>query len=353
MGDIIIEKSGGSPVQSTGRTAYIDQQVKNDLETIICSNFCTAFRVKPEYDPQFIFYYLRNIYHSGVFFQFESQTTGIKNLMLDVALKEIPLSDFDLQTQRRIATILSALDRKIILNNLINDNLEAMAKTIYHYRFVQNADEKWEKKTLSELEIDVIRGVTYHKQDIKNEKDKDVYGLLRATNITGHVLDLNDLVYVDASFVSENQTLNPFDILITMSSGSKEHVGKNGLYYFEDRKRSFGAFCSKIKVNEKYKYLIYMYLQSIQFRNYVKNICLGTNINNLNNEHITSHRLIIPDDDSLQLFNNCVLSFFLKIQKNTIENIHLIRLRDWLLPRLMNGQVSEVKRSAFADDCYL
>jgi len=96
-----------------------------------------------------------------------------------------------------------------------------------------------------------------------------------------------------------------------------------------------------------------MYLQSIQFRNYVKNICLGTNINNLNNEHITSHSLIIPDDDSLQLFNNCVSSFFFKIQKNTIENIHLTRLRDWLLPRLMNGQVSEVKRSAFADDCYL
>ena len=159
VGDIIIEKSGGSPIQSTGRTAYINHRVKSDLENIVCSNFCTAFRVKPEYDPKFIYYYFRNIYNSDIFFQFESQTTGIKNLLLDSALKEIPLADYNLPIQQSIASILSALDDKIVLNNKINKELEDLAKTIYDYWFVQNADEKWERKKIGEI--------------IKNQKNGD------------------------------------------------------------------------------------------------------------------------------------------------------------------------------------
>ena len=46
VGDIIIEKSGGSPTQSTGRVSFVSQELLDSVGPVVCSNFCTAFRVK-------------------------------------------------------------------------------------------------------------------------------------------------------------------------------------------------------------------------------------------------------------------------------------------------------------------
>lgn len=50
VGDIIIEKSGGSPTQSTGRVSLVSQELLDHAGAVICSNFCTAFRVKERLD---------------------------------------------------------------------------------------------------------------------------------------------------------------------------------------------------------------------------------------------------------------------------------------------------------------
>ncbi|MCV4677651.1 hypothetical protein OFC08_32735, partial [Escherichia coli] len=78
--------------------------------------------------------------------------------------------------------------------------------------------------------IELDRGVTYSKEDVRTQDDKDTIGILRATNVTGNNVDIDDLVFIPSSRVNVNQMLNKFDILIVMSSGSKEHVGKNGVY---------------------------------------------------------------------------------------------------------------------------
>ena len=106
-GDIVIEKSGGSPTQSTGRAVYISQSLLSAKRNIICSNFCTAIRLKPEWNPYFIYQYWRQVYNSGVFFNYEGKTSGLKNLQLEVALKSIPIPEIDLPTQLRIAGIMA------------------------------------------------------------------------------------------------------------------------------------------------------------------------------------------------------------------------------------------------------
>jgi type I restriction enzyme S subunit len=222
-------------------------------------------------------------------------------------------------------------------NNRINDNLEAMAKTLYDYWFVQNADKNWERKPIGEI-VNVIRGVTYTKDVIGKANGKNI-PILRATNINSNEIDLNNMVYVPPVYISENQILNQFDILITMSSGSKEHVGKNAFYYFKE-KVSFGAFCSKLEIKEDFKFLLKIFMNSLEFKNHVKNVCLGTNINNLNNNHINECKIIIPDNQALQKFNLIVQPMFLKMQKNQQQSRKLTQLRDWLLPMLMNGQLS-------------
>lgn len=86
VGDIIIEKSGGSPTQSTGRVSLVSQELLDHAGAVICSNFCTAFRVKKGWIPLYVYYYLQFIYNFGAFFNFEGKTSGIKNLQLDAGL---------------------------------------------------------------------------------------------------------------------------------------------------------------------------------------------------------------------------------------------------------------------------
>lgn len=124
-GDIIIEKSGGSPTQSTGRTVFVSKNLVETKKDIVCSNFCQAFRIKQGWNPLYVYYYLQLVYNSGVFFNFEGKTSGLKNLILDSAFQSITIKKVPLQEQNRVASILSLIDEKIAANHAINDYLAA------------------------------------------------------------------------------------------------------------------------------------------------------------------------------------------------------------------------------------
>ena len=136
-GDLIIEKSGGSPTQSTGRIVYVSEDLIKAKGNVVCSNFCTAFRVKTGWNPLYVYYYWQNVYNHGAFFNFEGKTSGIKNLQLDNALSAIDIEYLPLEKQNQIVASLASIDEKIKVNRQINDNLEAMAKQLYDYWFVQ------------------------------------------------------------------------------------------------------------------------------------------------------------------------------------------------------------------------
>ncbi|MBN2913132.1 MAG: restriction endonuclease subunit S [Ruminococcaceae bacterium] len=79
-GDIVIEISGGSPTQSTGRCTAITQSLLDRYDSsMVCTNFCKAIKPKNGYSL-FVYYYWQYLYEKGVFFSYENGTTGIKNL---------------------------------------------------------------------------------------------------------------------------------------------------------------------------------------------------------------------------------------------------------------------------------
>ena len=79
-GDIVVEISGGSPTQSTGRCTAITQSLLDRYDSsMVCTNFCKAIKPKNGYSL-FIYYYWQYLYEKGVFFSYENGTTGIKNL---------------------------------------------------------------------------------------------------------------------------------------------------------------------------------------------------------------------------------------------------------------------------------
>ena len=97
-GDILIEKSGGSPQQPVGRVAYID----NDITNYTFSNFLQCIRISTELcDPEYLFIYLRTIYKLNYMKYIQSQTTGIINLLMDdfLNIPIILLKDKDAQRE--------------------------------------------------------------------------------------------------------------------------------------------------------------------------------------------------------------------------------------------------------------
>lgn len=309
---------------------------------------------------EFLYYNLK--YNVQRLIQISSGTT------YDSVTKD-QLSNFELivptGNQKNISNFLMDIDQKIELNNKINSELESMAKLIYDYWFVQfdypdengnpykssggkmvyneelqrEIPEGWQSGELKDLAI-LYRGVTYNKFDILDSTKPNSIPILRATNITKNSIDNDNMVFVSSHLVDKNQRLSKYDILITMSSGSKEHIGKNGFYYFEN-KVGFGAFCSRIVSKTPIsRFYLGIFMQSNFTKELIRKQCLGTNINNLNNSIVNSFPLPIPPNSVLSDFHNSVSSIFERIGNNYKENVELVKLRDWLLPVLMNGQVT-------------
>lgn len=88
--DIIVEISGGSPIQSTGRICYISDEILQDINApVLCTNFCRIIRLKNPGLAEYVYNYLLLLYSRGYFFNLENNTTGIKNLIFSAFAKNI------------------------------------------------------------------------------------------------------------------------------------------------------------------------------------------------------------------------------------------------------------------------
>lgn len=125
VGDIIIEKSGGSPTQSTGRTAFVSKELVEKTKNLLCTNFCTAFRIKSGWNPKYIYYKIQNYYNNNVFFNFEGKTSGLKNLQIESAFQAISIDFIPIEEQNAYVEVLDIIERKLNLNRAINRNLAA------------------------------------------------------------------------------------------------------------------------------------------------------------------------------------------------------------------------------------
>ena len=359
VGDIIIEKSGGSPTQSTGRVSLVSQELLDHAGAVICSNFCTAFRVKKGWNPLYVYYYLQFIYNLGAFFNFEGKTSGIKNLQLDAAFAAIPTEDISESIQNNIVVILQGLEKKIAINRQINQNLEAMAKQLYDYWFVQFdfPDENgkpykssggkmvWDKRLKREIPLlwkakiveevaDVYNGATpstvnelnyggdivwITPKDLSDQKQKFVYQGERNISQVGYDSCSTHLLPSNTILMSSRAPIGLLAI-------AKTELCTN---------QGFKSFVSKSKNIATY---LYYYLQ--YHITQIEQLGTGTTFKEVSREDILKFPMLKPSDNVLDLWEEIVSALNdrqLEIQK---ENENLIKQRDELLPLLMNGQVS-------------
>ena len=144
--------------------------------------------------------------------------------------------------------------------------------------------DNWTYAKVSDF-AELLRGISYKKDESRKESQKGYKPILRSNNIN-YELNFVDLVYVPEKKIKSIQFIKEDDIIFAMSSGSKHLVGKSA-----QSKRnydgSYGAFCGLLRVsnlmNKKY---VGLFFKSQEYRKYVSRISKGTNINNLKRDHI-------------------------------------------------------------------
>ncbi len=303
-------------------------------------------------NPFYLFNYLKSLDLSNL-----NSGTGVPSMTFnsyyDLHIK-LPV----LSTQKSIAKILSDLDTKIELNNRINRELEAMAKTLYDYWFVQ-FDFPVASSASATGEVQPEQGeVAERSRSYKSSGGKMVYNaeLKREIPEGWEVKKLAELIikYTDKSIHIESKSiLNKGKYpVITQDNGdfisgftNEENPIKDvPLIIFGDHSCTLryidfsffrGADGTQImSFGNDLNIYVYMYLQSI-----IKQIP-GYGKYERHFKYLKEFDVIVPESQYFRNFQLISKPIFDKISQSRIENQQLSELRDWLLPMLMNGQVT-------------
>ena len=321
---------------------------------------------KDKVDNDFLFYALRN-YVQHIKKRSQGSVFDTINLKsFDLMEIEIPKT---ISTQQKIAKVLSDLDAKIEINNRINIELEAMAKTLYDYWFVQfdfpivtssgvekpykssggkmvynetlkrEIPEGWEVKSLSGL-VDFTRGISYTSSTINDNEGIPMINL-KSLNLNG-TYRIDGLKYFTGK-LNENKIINKNDLLIAITDVTREAeiIGKAILSPDFGNKTVCSCDVARIDILKNSfskNYLRYLF-NSNHYHNYIKHFASGTLVLHLDLNGILWYKDIIPPINLQNKFEDVVNEIDEKITNNLKQNQELSALRDWLLPMLMNGQV--------------
>ena len=315
--NLIIEISGGSPTQSTGRIALISDKILSRYsKPLICSNFCkaiTATGIQPEY----LFNYWLYLYNKDAMFPYENGTTGIKNLDFNSFIQEQDISIPDIKTQQKIVSILSSIDEKIETNKRINDNLEEQAKALFKSWFVDFDRNEWVHCELGDITLITAGGDRPSKYT--NKKTIECYVPIYSNGIDNEGL----YGYTNVAKIHEES--------ITISARGTIGYVCLRLEPYVPIVRLISIIPNKKELSAKYLYL-WALTQNITGT--------GTTQQQLTVPIFRKTPISIPSDTKLKQFNSIADPLFSQIESNKKENIKLSTLRDTLLPKLMSGELS-------------
>lgn len=344
-GDTLLAKI--TPCLENGKTALVD--ILEDDEIAFGSTEFIVLRETEFIDKDYLFYLARSPHFRQLAISSMEGTSGRKRVA-ESALqsREITIPK-DKKEQQKIAKILSSLDDKIELNNKIISELEQMAKELYDYWFVQfdfpDADGKpyrssggkmvynstlkreipegWEVKTVEDA-ADCLFGFPFNTEHFNdNAIGKPIV----------RIRDINDnsISCYTTEQVDEKYRLNNNDIIIGMDGNFHINIWSDNYSYLNQR-------CARIRcdINENTTSLFVIHQISPHIKLREKTVS-RTTVGHLSNDDIRKINIILPP-------NNELLLAFEEFSKKMIhcknESQELAKLRDWLLPMLMNGQVT-------------
>ena len=305
--------------------------------------------------PEYLCLYLSSDY----FIKLASKnTTG--SIIQEIRISDLMNTDIIIppkDTQKCIAESILNVDKKIELNNKINAELEAMAKTIYDYWFLQFEFPNEEGKPYKSS-----GGKMVWNEELKREIPEIFQNLLlkeikNISVITGKTPSTKD----ETNFGNEVPFITIEDLRENVFVvNTKRKLSKKGANAQEKKYIPSGSICvsciatigeiaittetsqtnqqinSVICGREEIRNYLYFYLKNIFLNFKVKS---GNIFSNMNKEEFESVKILLPTENILVKFSKIISLILSKIEVNTKENQELTSLRDFLLPLLMNGQV--------------
>ena len=287
-----------------------------------------------------------------------AQQTKIRHTSPD-KIKECTVWIPSLDVQKGIGRILTDIDNKIAINRQINDNLEAMAKQLYDYWFVQfdfpNEEGKpykssggamvWNEKLKREIptsfdvkslsEIIEVKDGTH---DSPKPQDNG-YFLLTSKHLTERGLDYASAYKIskeDYESINKRSKVDTNDILFSM-------IGTIGNSYFVEKTNINFAIKNmalfKTSAKRWFSEYLYLYLSSCDYKHYEGNSLSGS-IQKFVSLRTLRDMPILYHEDIIKVFAKEVRNIITMMVNLRKENIELTKQRDELLPLLMNGQAS-------------
>ena len=330
--------------------------IADDFEDVLLGYHCALITPNPAVvDGKYLNAFMHTRYIQK-YFENNASGSGQRYTLSNDTISNIPVLLPSIKVQHIIGKLLADLDRKIELNKQINDNLEAMAKQLYDYWFVQfdfpNEEGKpykssggamvWNEK----LKREIPQGWTAAK--IKDVAQTYSGGTPTSTN--SEYYDGGDIPWINSgelnnpiitsttNYITEeglnnsSAKLYPQDTVLVALYGAT--AGKVSLLSFEACSNQ--AVCSVIPQNKIMTTYIRYYLSSL-YEHFIT-LSSGSARNNISQDTIKNTILPIPQGKILKEFSDAVAPIISKIIANQKEMENLTKQRDELLPLLMNGQ---------------
>lgn len=324
-----------------------------------CSADVLAIRPSSKVNSKFLYYAL---FRDDFFTHVMNGSKGTKMPRGDKSqIMDFLIPNFEIDEQQKIASVLSALDNKIELNNRINAELEAMAKSLYDYWFVQfnfpdangkpyktsggkmvyspilkrKIPEGWQVKKLAKITSLIRRGISpkytetgglsvLNQKCIRDQK-------ISFEDSRRHQLELSD---------EDERLLRLFDVVIN-STG----VGTLGRVAYVKRlletKTTVDSHVTIVRANDALVSPQYLAWEMMRYQPLIEAAANGsTGQVELNKSFLEDIDIIVPEDLITQKFIEFIEPIVPVLAKRESENEYLVSLRNWLLPMLMNGQVT-------------
>lgn len=295
-GDIVFSRVG-----SVDRCSYVSAE----YEGWMFSGRCLRVRPCEKLNPEYLYY----------FFLLEKTKQFVRNIATGATMPsintkfmgEIPIRVPSLDAQNKIASILWMIDDKIELNKKINKNLEQQAQAIYSRMFIEHRQESWSTGQLSDL-ISVKYGKDHKKLADGNYPVYGSGGIMRYVEkplYTGESVliprkgTLNNIMYVNEAFWSVDT-----------------------MFYTEMLRPNIAKF-------------VYHFVKSKD----LVSLNAGSAVPSMTTNILNAMQLYIPNEKTLEKFENIVSPMYSAMQENTKESKILANTRDALLPKLMSGEL--------------
>ena len=322
-----------------------------------CSNDVLCIRANNDVDAEFLYYLLSQ----DLFFAYvmsgangSKMPRGDKQQIMNWEI-ELPSEKED---QRRIASILSSLDRKIELNNKINADLEEMAQAIFKNWFVDfepfkdgkfvdselgMIPEGWKVISLNEI-LDNVSGYSYKGSELQSSNI--AMATIKNFERKGGFKTEGYKEIVISKKIKETQFVNMFDVLVahTDLTQNAEIVGNPAIVLSKGGYEKLIMSMDLTKVISKIEGvtngLLYCILSTSRFKEHALGYVNGTTVLHMSKKAVPEYTCAFPKDIN-QIRDLCITldSIYKRMAVTYDENSRLSLLRDTLLPRLMSGEI--------------